>query len=177
MSSANETVAANTAATESADGTAIAPAMASQSSSSSLLVPKVSVVTPQRKEELLLQARAERRHWIEKVPLPYDPECFQPPGSAVAVLSGNHNNSTGTPGNDLWTLPTTASNGKNQNSLVKIQSSVVCQKYLPSAMATISELYGLPTKSQSVSVISEDPPSKPLNLTQVAKRVESLVSV
>ncbi|KAG7365334.1 vacuolar sorting protein 9 VPS9 domain containing protein [Nitzschia inconspicua] len=144
----------------------------SQSSSSSLLVPKVSVVTPQRKEELLLKARAERRHWIEQVPLPYSLECYQPSRSSSAFAR----TLSGAPGNDLWTMPsttTTSGDGKGSNNLYKIQTSVVCQKYLPSATATISELYGLPTKPLK---LVEEPATSPLNLEQVAQRVESLVA-
>jgi hypothetical protein len=151
-----------------------------------LLVPKVSVVTPHRKEELLLKARAERRQWIEKVPLPYNPEYFRPLGSTMV----SHPSTTGTPGNDLWTSLTTLTNRTSTtattssdgcSSLYKLQSSVLCQKYLPSATATISELYGLPTKSLKSAAVatvstSEPLPSIPLNTFQVAERVEGLVS-
>lgn len=148
------------------------------SSSSLLLVPKVSVVTPRRKEELLVKARAERRRWIEKVPLPYSPESFRPPGSTAAETFP-----PGSPGNDLWTLSTSSVVGDGRgDALFRIQSSVLCQKYLPSATATISELYGLPTAKPVVAATTavssnyEPPFTKPLSMTQVAERVDKLVS-
>jgi hypothetical protein len=163
------------------DTPGIGKLVSTQQSSAPYLVPKVSVVTPHRKEELLLKARAERRQWIEKVPLPYTPEYFCPPGTTMV----SHISSTETPGNDLWTTniitptsntSTPASGG--YNCLYKLQSSVLCQKYLPSTTATISELYGLPTKSLKLATLSttELLPSIPLNRIQVAERVGGLVS-
>lgn len=194
MSASAEAGAPNVAATnESKDdnnGGAPQQQQQQQSSSSLLLVPKVSVVTPQRKEELLLKARVERRQWIEKVPLPYDPECYQLMGRSTTSAAAS-NASVGTPGIDLWkcsgTSSTSGPNKNNNNSLYKLQSSHVCQKYLPSATAAISELYGLPTTTttkksnpSSSSAVEDDVEpamTRPLNLTQVTERVGALVSM
>jgi hypothetical protein len=176
------------AAEMSGSGKSVASRSSLSSSSAQLLVPKVAVVTPQRKEELLLKARAERRQWIEKVPLPYNPDLFCPLGTTMML---SHTSSTGTPGNDLWTLAITSQRSTaaatntsrdGYNSLYKLHYSVLCQKYLPSATATISELYGLPTKSlktaaETTGATYEPIPSIPLNRIQVAERVEGLVSV
>jgi len=163
----------------------IATGEALATSTSTNPVPKVSVVSQKRKEELLLIARAERRRWIEKVPLPYCPESFnqQHRQGSDSISSRSSSDVGKNLGNDLW-APSSTSSTTTGSSLYKVKSSLVCQKYLPSATAVISELYGLPTSS-SFSASSGSTPSSsslpaietgPLGFVQVAERVEGLVS-
>jgi hypothetical protein len=139
---------------------------------SAATIPKMSVVTPQRKEELLLLARNERRQWIERVPLPYDSHVFE---ERKKVRDG-----------DLWTLPISSSSGSssggggsssNSRCRAKIKSSFVSQK-IPSCLVAISELYGVPALSSTELQTSStcELSSKPLNTVQVAERIDSLVS-
>ena len=139
------------------------------------ILPKMSVVTPQRKEELLLLARNERRQWIERVPLPYD---------AQQLHEGKKVKDDGSI--DLWTLPLSssaaASSNNNNSSLyrMKIKSSIVSQK-IPSCLGAISELYGVPTtlsttETSSATTNELSSSKQPLNIIQVAERIDSLVS-
>lgn len=155
-----------------------APATSAVSASSSMSsfpsVPKVAVVTTKRKEELLLKARAERRHWIERVPLPYKVESLS--GRQISAIGGVASSNSQSVGNDLWAVSSVSGKTTDGSSLYKVKSSVVCQKYLPTATNVISELYGLPTISTTTANSPVEPPSGPLGLMQVAERVDTLVS-
>lgn len=156
--------------------TATAATISASSSTSSFPNVKVAVVTTKRKEELLLKARAERRHWIEKVPLPYVAGTLHERQiSGTGGSSAGNNNSLG---NDLWAVSSVSTTSNDGSSLYKVKSSVVCQKYLPTAPNVISELYGLPTVSTTANNAKSpvEPACGPLGLMQVAERVETLVS-
>ncbi len=160
ISSADAPTSSSAAATVA--GAAPAGPSKPPSSSTSLQLPAVTVVTPQRKEQLLLQARAERRNWISRVPLPYSPQA-----RAAARGAGGG----GDLQDDLWS---------RNDALYRVQSSLVCQRYLPSATRTLSELYGLNDASaQGIgkpTTTSTTTTTNPLRLDQVAERVQKLVS-
>ena len=105
------------------------PSSSSSSSLSSSL--KRTVVSTKRKEELLLEARAERKRWIRTIPLPFDPEL---------LLLGNNNHITDgkfkeDATNRLWS---------SREGLDRFQSSLVFRdRLLQGTTSILSELYGI----------------------------------
>eukprot|EP00536_Pseudo-nitzschia_multiseries_P008481 jgi/Psemu1/20518/gm1.20518_g len=124
---------ASTTASAGAPGTSVA---ASSSSIASPSPKKRLVVTAKRKDELLLQARAERKRWVREVPLPYD-------SKQLAKLIGNSGADDGTAintsaVNQLWS---------SRDGLEKIQNSLICgNRFLPGATTVLSELYGISSR-------------------------------
>jgi len=123
---------ANASASTSTNAIASAnhPSTSDPASSSSSSYLKRTVVTAKRKEELLREARAERKRWIRTIPLPYDPN----------LLSTNANHTTDEKTKDdatnrLWS---------SREGLDQFQSSLVFRgRLLQGATAILSELYGI----------------------------------
>lgn len=175
-----------TTASASAAGAHNAGAVASSWATSSSPL-KRTVVTAKRKEELLLQARAERKRWIRKVSLPYDSKQLArvvgnsgveegATGSAAAA----NGNGTSDPANQLWS---------SRDGLDKLQNSLICgNRFLPGTASVLSELYGISSTIDSDEDnssnndesdndnIKKELRDHPLSLDEVADRVERLVS-
>jgi hypothetical protein len=161
------------------------PVPSSSSSSSSLSSSlKRTVVSTKRKEELLLEARAERKRWIRTIPLPFDPEL---------LLLGNNNHITDgkfkeDATNRLWS---------SREGLDRFQSSLVFRdRLLQGTTSILSELYGigsaLDDDDNDAGEEKDDgndgdggedgknsrkhPPNRPLSVDDVADRVDRLVS-
>jgi len=130
---------------------------------------KQTVVTAKRKEELLLQARAERKRWVRSVPLPYD---------ALLVTDEKAKQDAA---NRLWSRE-----GLNnyQNSLSKFNSGL-----LSGATSVLSELYGIGNaldddEDEEKEGFDENDninrernlPNRPLSVNDVAARVDKIVS-
>lgn len=138
---------------------------------------KRTVVTAKRKEELLLQARAERKRWIRTIPLPYNPDLLL----ANRTTDGRTKQDAT---NCLWS---------SREGLDQFQSSLVFRdRLLQGATSILSELYGIgsaldDTDGESDECDGNDGeedannrrkalPNRPLSIDNVADRVGKLVS-
>lgn len=146
------------------------PSTPAPSTSSSSV--KRTVVTVKRKEELLLQARAERKQWIRSIPLPFDPE----------LLSSKNQKANSDATYHLWS---------SRDGLDSFQSSLVFNdRLLHGATTVLSELYGIGSALDDDDTCEEKDgesdgnareeskslPNRPLSIDNVADRVGRLVS-
>ena len=195
--SANASANANTSANNLS--TPVPSSSSSSSVSSSL---KRTVVTAKRKEELLLEARAERKQWIRTIPLPFDPEL-------LLFADNNNQKADGKTKagatNRLWS---------SREGLDRFQSSLVFRdRLLQGTTSILSELYGIGSAlnyddygadvdvdvdvdidvdvdageekddisdgdggEDGQNCRKQQPPNRPLSVDDVADRVERLVS-
>lgn len=144
------------------------PSTPAPSTSSSSV--KRTVVTVKRKEELLLQARAERKQWIRSIPLPFDPE----------LLSSKNQKTNSDSTYRLWS---------SRDGLDSFQSSLVFNdRLLHGATTVLSELYGIGSALDDDDTCEEKDgesdgnareesknlPNRPLSIDNVADRVGRL---
>lgn len=146
---------------------ALAPVATPSSSASSAM--KRTVVTAKRKDELLLEARAERKRWIRNIPLPYDPELL-----ANHATDGKAEDEVR---NRLW---------NSREGLDQFQNSIVFRDgLLQGATSILSELYGIGSilddsgegndnGEDGNKNVRKDLPNRPLSVDDVASRVERL---
>jgi hypothetical protein len=93
-----------------------------------------TAVTPERKDVLLTQARADRLEWIRKVPLPY-----KSGDSMYKKVNSTTNNTATTGHSQVW----------DRNArLAELKNTHVVQRS-PSAVQVLSHLYGLASASES----------------------------
>ena len=146
------------------------PSTPAPSTSSSSI--KRTVVTAKRKEELLLQARAERKQWVRSIPLPFDPE----------LLSSKNQKANSDATYRLWS---------SRDGLDSFQSSLIFHdRLLHGATSVLSELYGIGSALDDDDECEEKDgefegsntgeskglPNRPLSIDNVADRVGKLVS-
>ena len=98
------------------------------SSSESAFSSASTAVTPERKQVLLAQARADRLDWIRKVPLPYKCES-----------KSSRNDTLGSVDEDVW---------HRDPRLSELKNTFVFQQS-PSAMQVLSHLYGIGRETES----------------------------
>mmetsp|Transcript_11512 Transcript_11512/g.33126 ORF Transcript_11512/g.33126 Transcript_11512/m.33126 type:complete len:752 (+) Transcript_11512:162-2417(+) len=188
ISSSSDTTSAATPAistttsTNASAGVSVTPVAASSNSIASADPMQRTVVTAKRKEELLLQARAERKRWVREVPFPYDAEQLSRIiGNSGANVDGTAENgiTNGSAVNQLWS---------SRDSLDKLQNSLICgNRFLPGATTVLSELYGINStigpddegQDDNNNDENGEAPNKelrdnPLSLDEVADRVERL---
>lgn len=106
-------------------------------------------VTPERKQVLLAQARADRLDWIRKVPLPYKCE---------AKGSRNNDDTTSTEADDVW---------QRDPRLAELKNTHVFQQS-PAALQALSHLYGIARDVATTESTSN-------NIETVSKRIGEIV--
>ena len=154
-----------TPSSKTADAKSASPLTASSSS-------KRTVVSAERKEELLLKARAERKRWVRTVPLPYDPR----------LMSVRHSRTTLAASIEEYDDDESHS---SKAGMKRFQRSLVFgDRVSRNATAILSELYGIDSSTLDETNESGDEneddrmdlPNRPLTIDQVSERIDRLVS-
>jgi hypothetical protein len=120
----------------------------------------------------LLKARAERKRWIQTIPLPYDPELFLANHTGDGKFKDNATYR-------LWA---------SRESMDQFQTSLVfSDRLLHGTTSILSELYGIGSSldddesdgedgEEDDSNPPKDLPNRPLSVDDIAARVDRLVS-
>jgi len=142
--------------------------------------PKRTVVAAERKEELLLKARTERKRWVRTVPLPYDPR----------LLPGSHSRATTAASIEEYDDDDVDDDNTSQCSTAGIKRFqkllVFDDRVSRKATAVLSELYGVDSstlegcsdetneRGDDSEDYGTDLPKSPLTIDEVSERFDRL---